>query len=336
MRITKLGRTGLKVSEICLGTMTFGNQADAQTAYEIMDVALGAGVNFFDTADVYPLGGDLDSVGATEEIIGLWMLDRRCRDDIVLATKCRGRMGRRANDEGLSRKHILAACEASLRRLRTEYTDLYQVHAPDPDTPIEETLRALDDLVRSGKVRYIGCSNFPAWQLADALWTSDRHGLARFDCDQPRYNLLFRMIEAEILPLCRAHGVGVIAYNPLAGGMLTGRYRETRSVQEGTRFALENSGPMYQKRYWRDPVFEAVNRLADQLEGRGQSLTHVALAWVLTQPGVTSAILGASRPEQLRDSLGGVGLELDPEVLAACDEVWYELPRERDPEIAQR
>lgn len=295
-----------------------------------------AGINFFDTTDVYPLGGGRDRVGATEEIVGRWIAERGARDRLVLATKCRGAMGPQPNDEGLSRRHIIAACEASLRRLNTDYLDLYQVHAPDPETPIAETLRALDSLVQSGKVRYIGCSNYPAWQLADALWTSDRRNLARFDCDQPRYNLLFRMIEDEILPLCRAHGVGVIAYNPLAGGMLTGRYRTLHAVQEGTRFALSGAGEMYRKRYWHDAVFAVVDRLASLLESRGKALTHAALAWVLAQPGITSAIVGASRPEQLTDSLRGAELVLDAEEQHACDDAWYSLPRERDPQIARR
>ncbi len=336
MKIKRMGRTGLKVSEICLGTMTFGNQADEQTAFQIMDVANEAGVTFFDTADAYPLGGDLSTVGRTEEIVGNWLRERGARGRIILATKCRGAMGEQPNDEGLSRKHIVAACEASLRRLGTEYIDLYQVHWPDAETPIEETLRALDDLVHAGKVRYIGCSNFPAWQLADALWTSHTYNLARFECDQPRYNILFRMIEDEILPLCRAHGVGVIAYNPLAGGMLTGRYRTAGQAEAGTRFGLAHAGELYRKRYWNEEVVGAVGALGRFMEQRGHSLTHVALAWVLAQPGITSAILGASKPEQLRDSLGGVNVTLDAEELAACDDVWFNLPRERDAAVARR
>src|SRR5260221_10496797 len=263
-----MGRTGLKVSEICLGTMTFGNQADEQTAFAIMDIADQAGVNFFDTADVYPLGGGLSLVGATEIIVGNWIKQRGARQRIVLATKCRGAMGPGPNDEGLSRKHIISACEESLKRLQTDYIDLYQVHWPDLSTPIEETLRALDDLIRAGKVRYIGCSNYPAWQLANALWTSDKNNLARFDCDQPRYNLLFRMIEDEILPLCESHGVGVIAYNPLAGGMLTGRYQKGQDLQPGTPFTLKNSGELYQKRYWKDAVFEEVEAIKQFLAPR--------------------------------------------------------------------
>lgn len=336
VQIKQLGRTGLKVSEICLGTMTFGNQADERTAFSIMDVADTAGVTFFDTADVYPLGGDPETRGRTEEIVGRWLRERGARERIVLATKCAGAMGDGPNDKGLSRKHILSACDASLRRLGTDYIDLYQAHSPDPATPIDETLGAMTDLVRAGKVRYIGCSNFQAWQLAEALWTSDKFGLAHFDSDQPRYNLLFRMIEDEVLPLCRKQGVGVIAYNPLAGGMLTGRYRPAREAQPNTRFTLKHSGETYRKRYWNDVVLDAVERLAAYFEGRGKSLTHVALAWLLAQPSISCAILGASGPEQLEESLQGINMTLDEEELRVCDEVWYSLPRERDPQIALR
>lgn len=336
MQIKQLGRTGLKVSEICLGTMTFGNQADETTAFSIMDVADRQGVTFFDTADVYPLGGDPEMRGRTEEIVGRWLRERGARERIVLATKCAGAMGDGPNDRGLSRKHIVSACDASLRRLGTDYIDLYQVHSPDPTTPIDETLGALNDLVRAGKVRYIGCSNYQAWQLAEALWASDKLGLARFDCDQPRYNLLFRMIEDEVLPLCRKHGVGVIAYNPLAGGMLTGRYRQVRETQSNTRFTLKYDGETYRKRYWNGAVLDVVETLGAYFEGRGKRLAHAALAWVLAQPGVTCAILGASKPEQVEESLQGVGTTLDPDELHFCDDVWYSLPRERDPQIARR
>lgn len=336
MQIKQMGRTGLRVSEICLGTMTFGNQADEETSFAIMDAADNAGVTFIDTADVYPLGGDLSSVGRTEEIVGRWLRARSARDRIVLATKCRGAMGPGPNDEGLSRYHIMRACEASLRRLQTDVIDLYQVHWPDPATPIEETLRALDDLVHQGKVRYVGCSNFPAWQLATALWTSDSHNLARFDCVQPRYNLLFRMIEDELLPLVTAQGLGAIIYNPLAGGMLTPRYVAQQVAETHTRFGLERSGELYRKRYWNDAVFAEVSDLHAKFAGVGKSLTHVALAWTLQNPAVTSAILGASRPQQLVDSLQGVGMELAPEEQEWCDAVWFNLPRERDPAIARR
>jgi 1-deoxyxylulose-5-phosphate synthase len=336
MKIKQMGRTGLKVTEVCLGTMTFGVQTDEREAFAIMDTAESAGITFFDTADVYPLGGTLEQVGLTEEIIGRWMKERGARERIVLATKCRGQMGPGPNDEGLSRKHVIKACEDSLRRLQTDYIDLYQTHRADPATPIEETMRAMDDLVRAGKVRYVGCSNYQAWQLADALWTSRLHGLARYDCLQPRYNLLFRMIEDELVPLCQEHGVGIIAYNPLAGGMLTGKYLANRQLQPGTRFDLPRRGETYRQRYWNDSVFDALDELNAVLQPRGRSLTHVALAWVLSRPGITSAILGASRAEQITDSVKAIDVALDAEELEACDEVWYRLPRAKDPEIARR
>ncbi len=335
MKIGRMGRTGLKVSEVCLGTMTFGAQADEATGFAIMDRATAAGVNFFDTADVYPVPVAPETVGRTEEIVGKWLKGKR--EEFILATKCRGKMGPKPWDEGLSRKHILRAVEDSLRRLQTDYIDLYQTHSPDSETPIDETLRALDDLVRSGKVRYIGCSNYQAWPLAKALWTSDRFHLARYDCIQPRYNLLFRQIEDELLPLCREEGLGVIAYNPLAGGFLTGKYRREAEPETGTRFdVLRGRTQLYHDRYWQEAQFRAVDQLKDFFTARGKSLTQVAVAWVLQQPGITSAIVGASRPEQLDGSLPAVDLTLDAEELAACDDAWFSLPRPRDPGVALR
>jgi aryl-alcohol dehydrogenase-like predicted oxidoreductase len=334
MKIKRLGRTGLKVSEICLGTMTFGNQCDEPASHAIMDKAFEHGITFFDTADVYPLGGGLERVGRTEEFVGTWLKGRR--EQIVLATKFNGQMGDGPNDRGGSRKHIMQAVEASLRRLQTDYIDLYQMHAPDYETPLDETLRALDDLVHSGKVRYVGCSNYPAWLLTKALWTSDRLGLARFDCVQPRYNLLFRHIEAELLPLVLDMGVGVISYNPLAGGMLTGRYQAGQALQEGTRFALQNAGPVYRARYWQEATMQAVDQLKQVCVERNVPMVQVALAWVLAQPAVTSAIVGASNAEQLDQSLPAVELTLDETLLATCDDIWYHLPRERSKEVAFR
>jgi aryl-alcohol dehydrogenase-like predicted oxidoreductase len=334
MKIKRLGRTGLKVSEVCLGTMTFGNQADEPTTRAIMDTAFEHGVTFFDTADAYPLGASPENLGRTEEYVGNWLKGRR--EQIVLATKFFFPMGTGPNDRGGSRKHILQAVEASLRRLQTDYIDLYQMHFPDYETPLEETLGVLDDLVHSGKVRYIGCSNYPAWLLAKALWTSDRLGLARFDSVQPRYNLLFRHIEVELFPLVLDQGVGVISYNPLAGGMLTGRYQAGQAVQEGTRFALERAGELYRARYWQEAPMRAVEQLKRLCDERNVPLAQVALAWVLAQPAITSAIVGASKPEQLDQSLPAIDLTLDEQLLAACDDIWYELPRERNQEIAYR
>jgi aryl-alcohol dehydrogenase-like predicted oxidoreductase len=325
MKIRRMGRTGLKVTEICLGTMTFGHQCDERTSFAIMDKAADKGVNFIDTADVYPVPPTPETAGRTEAIVGAWLAGKR--DRFVLATKCRMRVGNGVNDEGLSRRHILKAVEGSLRRLRTDYIDLYQPHSPDPETPLEETLRALDDLVRSGKVRYLGCSNYPAWQVALALGISERLGLARFDCVQPRYNLLYREIESELLPLCRDQGVGVIAYNPLAGGFLSGKYRTLEAPPPGTRFTLGKTGDLYRERYWQKAQLEAVEHLRSVLEPHGRSLVSTAIAWVLAQPGLTSAIVGASRPEQLEDSLAGANLTLSADELEACNLAWYSLPR---------
>lgn len=334
MQIKRMGRTGLKVSELCLGTMTFGNQADEATSHAIMDKAFDGGIFFFDTADAYPLGATPDMLGRTEEIIGRWLKGRR--DDIVLATKCRNPVGSRPNDAGLSRKHIIDACEQSLRRLQTDYIDLYQMHGPDPETPIDETLRALDDLVRSGKVRYIGCSNFSAWEICKALWTSDRLNLARFDCVQPRYNILFRHLEDEIMPLCHDQGLGIIAYNPLAGGFLTGRYKKGQEVEAGTRFGLHNAGQLYQNRYWQAAQFDAVDRLQTFFTERGESIIAAAIAWVLEHPEVTSAIVGASKPEQLDDSLRAVEFRLDETTRDVCNQAWYAIPRSQNRGIELR
>jgi aryl-alcohol dehydrogenase-like predicted oxidoreductase len=312
--------------------MTFGIQSDQTVAFKIMDAASEAGVNFIDTADVYPVPVSLETAGRTEEIVGRWLKGRR--DDFILATKCRMQMGPRPNDAGLSRKHILAAFDASLRRLGTDYVDLYQVHSPDPDTPIDETLRALDWLVQSGKVRYIGCSNYPAWQLARALWTSDRLGLARFDSAQPRYNILYREIENEIVPLCVDQGVGILAYNPLAGGLLTGKHKRGTPPAADTRFAV--AGKIYKDRYWNDACFTAVEGLLNYFSARDTSLAQVAVAWVLSRPGVTSAIVGATTPDQLRHTLGAVDLELDADEIDECEGKWFDLPRLRDPRVALR
>lgn len=325
MEIRRLGRTGLKVTSICLGTMTFGHQCDEATSFAILNKAAEAGVTFIDTADVYPVPPSPETAGRTEEIVGKWLEGKR--DRFVLATKCRIRVGHEINDEGLSRRHILRAVEDSLRRLRTDTIDLYQAHSPDPDTPLEESLRAFDDLVRQGKVRYVGVSNFPAWQVALGVGISARHNLARFDCVQPRYNLLYREIEAELLPLCRDQGIGVIAYNPLAGGFLTGKYRSLEAPPPGTRFTLGKTGDLYRDRYWQQAQFEAVEHLRRFFQPRGKSLVSVAVAWVLTQPGVTSAIVGASRPEQLDESIAAVNMTLTPEEREACNLAWFSLPR---------
>jgi aryl-alcohol dehydrogenase-like predicted oxidoreductase len=317
MNHTRLGHTGLQVSTLCLGTMTFGLQCDEQTSRAILDAAAEGGISFLDSADVYPLGGSLETVGRTEEILGRWLAGRR--DDYVVATKCWGATGTRPWDRGASRRHILAAAEASLRRLKTDYIDLYQLHSYDPDTPIDETLSALDDLVHSGKVRYIGCSNFLAYQLARALGRSEALGLARLESVQPRYNLLFRQIERELLPLADQEGVAVIPYNPIAGGLLTGKH-DRQQAPDG-RFTLGTAGQLYRDRYWHEREFDTVEQLRPLASEAGVSLATLAVQWLLANPVVTSAIVGASRPEQLADSLAAAETPLDPELKIRLDEL---------------
>jgi aryl-alcohol dehydrogenase (NADP+) len=322
MKHVHLGRTGLSVSRLCLGTMTFGLQCDEATSHAILDRAFAGGITFIDTSDVYPIGGTPETVGRTEEILGRWLGPHR--HDIVLATKCFGATGPRPWDRGLSRKHVLDAIDASLRRLRTDYVDLYQAHHPDPETPIDETLRAFDDIVRAGKARYVGCSNYPAWQTARALGRSELLGLARFDCVQPRYNLLFRQPERDLLPLCQEEGLGVIPYNPLAGGFLSGKHRRESGPTAGTRFTLGTAGARYQERYWREREFATVEALRPLAQQAGMSLTALAVAWVLAHPAITSPIVGASRPDQLDDVLAAVDKNLDHALKATLDELTYE------------
>ena len=324
MEYRLLGRSGLKVSALSLGTMTFGLQCDEETSFAILDRAFAAGVTFIDAADVYPLGGGLDTVGRTEEIIGRWMQGRR--GDIVLATKCFGPMGPNPWDMGNSRKHILDAVDASLRRLGTDSIDLYQLHFPDGGTPIDETLGALDDLVRSGKVRYVGCSNFLAYQLARAVGRSEVLGLVRFESVQPRYNLLFREFERELFPLCAEERIGVIPYNPIAGGMLSGKHAPGAPT-EGTRFTLGNASRTYQDRYWHDREFATVEALQALAAEAGMPLVTLAVAWVLANPVVTAPIIGASRPEQLTDSIGALDVTLDADLLTRLDELTAEYRR---------
>jgi 1-deoxyxylulose-5-phosphate synthase len=314
----RLGRTGLQVSRLCLGTMTFGYQCDEPTSVAILNAAADNGITFLDTADVYPLGGGLETVGRTEEIVGRWMAGRR--GSVILATKCVGRMGPRPWQQGASRRHILDAVEGSLRRLGTDYIDLYQMHSFDPNVTQDETLGALDQLVMDGKVRYIGCSNYLASQLARGIGRSETLGLARFDSVQPRYNLLYRNGERELFPLCLEDGVGVIPYNPLAGGFLTGKHRPGTPT-EGTRFTLGTAAQNYQNRYWNERDFATVEVLRSVAADAGMSLTQLAVAWCLAQPAVTSPIIGASRPDQLDEPVSALDCRLEGDLIARLDEL---------------
>ncbi len=319
MQYSQLGATGLNVSRMCLGTMTFGLQTDEPGSRAIMDTCAEAGVTFFDTADVYPVGGDLSTVGRTEEIVGRWLKGRR--GAIVLATKAVGRMGPARWDQGQSRKHLLDAIDASLRRLDTDYIDLYQLHSDDGITPLDETLEALDVIVRSGKARYIGISNWLAYRIARALGRSEVRNLAKFVCIQPRYSLLFREIERELLPLAGEEKLGVISYNPLAGGLLTGKHRRDAQPTPGTRFTLGTAARRYQRRYWHDNEFDTIAALQAAVAPTGLPLTTVAVAWVLANQTVTSAILGASRAEQLKDTLAAADLTLDVALKKQLDDM---------------
>jgi len=329
MRHVRLGRTGLTVSRLCLGTMTFGLQCDEATSRAILDRAAAGGITFLDAADVYPVGGGFQTAGRTEEIVGRWLEGRR--HEFIVATKCGGAMSERPWDRGTSRKHVLDAIDASLRRLRTDYVDLYQLHHPDPETPIEESLRALDDVVRAGKARYVGCSNFPAYQLARALGRSELLGVGRFDTVQPRYNLLFRQIERDLLPLCREEALAVIPYNPLAGGLLSGKHRRETGPTPGTRFTLGNAAGRYQDRYWHEREFATVEALRPLAAEAGLSPTQLALAWTLAEPAITAPIVGASRPEQLDDAIAAVEKPLDAALKARLDELTVEYRWGDDP-----
>ena len=322
---TKLGQIGLTVSRLVLGTMTFGLQTDEETSIKILDTAAEAGINFLDTADVYPLGGGLPTAGRTEEIIGRWLKGKR--EHFIVATKAVGKVGSAPWDQGSSRKHILDAIDASLRRLGTDYVDLYQLHSDDVSTPLDETLEALDTIVRAGKVRYIGVSNFLAYRLARALGRADVRNLTRFVSIQPRYNLLFREIERELLPLAQEEGLAVIPYNPLAGGLLTGKHNLTEGPTAGTRFTLGAAAERYQERYWHEREFNTVEELRTVADLAGLSLTTLAVAWVLANPIITAPIIGASRPEQLFESLKAVEVKLDDNLKQKLDDITAEYRR---------
>ena len=312
MEYRRLGTTGLMVSELCLGTMTFGRELDVDGSRAMIHRFLEAGGNFIDTADVY-------EQGASEEIVGRALKDVS-REDVVLATKVRFPMGEGPNDVGLSRKHIISGCDASLGRLGTDYIDLYQVHAWDAATPLEETLSALTDLVRQGKVRYVGVSNFTGWQLMKALYVSELRGFERVVSLQPQYSLVERNIEREVLPACREEGVGIVPWGPLGGGFLSGKYRRGQEPPEGSRIAgvpdefEEAWHKRNVERNWR--TLDAVGGISEET---GKSYSQISLNWLLRQQGITAPIIGARRMEQLEDNLGAASWELGEEQVERLD-----------------
>lgn len=314
MEYRELGRTDLNVSELCLGSMQFGWTADEQLSIRVLDAAFDAGINFIDTADIYSNWAEGNPGGVSETIIGHWLKKSAIpRDKLVIATKVRERMGTGPQDEGLSRPHILSAVEGSLRRLGVDYIDLYQSHWYDENTPIEETLATFNDLVSQGKVRYIGCSNYPAWRLTEAIWVSRLHNLAHYACLQPHYNLVHRdEFERELADVCREYGLGVIPYSPLAGGFLTGKYRPGETPESAR---LRSARRYFNKRNWK-----LLDQLAQIGKEKGTSVSQIALAWLLTNPLITAPIIGPRNLEQLNDNLGAAGLRLTAEEKKTLDE----------------
>ncbi|MCY4121294.1 MAG: aldo/keto reductase [Acidobacteria bacterium] len=327
MEYVNLGRTGLRVSRLCLGTMTFGSTEwrpwilpeDASRPF--IRHALDVGINFFDTADMY-------SRGVSEEIVGRALNDFTIRDQVVIATKAFFPMGDGPNDRGLSRKHLFDAIDASLRRLGTDYVDLYQIHRFDPHTPIEETLEALNDIVRAGKARYIGASSMYAWQFAQMLQVSERRGWARFVSMQNHYNLVYREEEREMLPLCRAEGIGIIPWSPLARGFLAGNRERAAGPDEkkGGETLRAQTDEYAQSLYYTDSDFRVVDRVVEIARARGVTPAQVALAWILRQPGVTAPIIGVTKIEQLDDAVAALGVTLDEEECRRLEEPYVPHP----------
>ena len=321
MLVRKLGRTGLKMSALCLGGNTFGWTTDQKASEAVLDAYVEAGGNFIDTADVYSRWAPGNKGGESETTLGTWLTARNHRASVLIATKVCGPMGPGPNDAGLSRTHIMEGVEASLRRLQTDYIDVYQAHWDDKDTPLEETLRAFDDLVRQGKVRYIGASNYPAWRLTRALWESDKHGYARYESLQPKYILVFRdEYERELEPLCLEQGVGVIPYSSLGSGFLSGKYRPGADLPKTARATNVQKGYMTDRGF---AVLAAIDKVAGKI---GATPAQIALSWLAHRPGITAPIASATSPAQLKELMGGIDLRLDEEATKELDRAsaWHE------------
>lgn len=328
MEYIELGSTGLIVSRLCMGTMTFGLQADKDEAFKILDRAKEAGINFIDTANVYPIGrSSYKEAGRTESIIGEWLRNQN-REEFVIVSKCFGTMGPNDDDKGLSKVAILKAVDESLKRLQTSYLDVYLAHQFDENADYLETLSAFNELIQSGKVKHIGISNWRSWQIMKANGLALANNLIPYTVVEPRYNLLFRMIEEELLPLAIEENIGVISYNPLAAGLLTGKYKQEESI-EGTRFALGGStGALYHERYWQNAQFEAVETYREWCKKEGLDMISTAIKWVLQQKGITSVLLGASKVSQMDASLAAAHQDdLTDEQLKFLDQLWFTLPR---------
>ena len=330
MEHSRLGKSGLKVSALGLGTMTFGRQTDEKTAFSIMDEAWDAGVRLLDCADIYPLGGGVEMAGETERIVGKW-LKAKPREQIVVTSKCFAQVGVGANDGGLSRQHILHAAEQSLRRLDTDHIDLYMAHSFSQDVEMEETLRAFEILIQTGKIRYVGVSNWDAWQIQKALGIQQLHHFCPLVSDQLRYNLLYRLPEEDTLfSFCQQEGIGLMAYNPLAGGMLTGRYRFDEQPSGSQRFNEAVGGKLYQIRYWNEALFAAVERYMEICRNHALDPVMAAVRFVLDRPQVSTVLLGASKPGQLTSALAAQEHALSREAACELDALWYTIPRRPD------
>jgi aryl-alcohol dehydrogenase-like predicted oxidoreductase len=329
MNKNRLGKSGIVVSDICMGTMTFGNQADEKAAFRILDMAYDAGIDFYDTAEMYPVPPDAKYVGATEEIVGRWMKTKE-RDALIIATKVAGpshvwiTAPFRGGKTGLDRHHIVRAVEGSLRRLDTDYIDLYQTHWPDANYPQEETLLALDELVRSGKVRILGCSNETTWGLTKSLWASDLHGLARYDTIQNNFSLNNRRFEDELAQACRQEGVSLLPYSPLGGGVLSGKYNDG-SFPPGARFTMYQNAPQRQqamaRRFINEKTLASTRRYQQIAAELDMSVVTLAIAWSKQHDFVASTIIGATTPEQMPDLLAAAEVTLLPETLASINAV---------------
>lgn len=319
METVTFGRTGLRTSRLCLGTMIFGSQLDEHASHAVLDTAAELGIDFIDCADVYPVPPSRETWGRSEEIVGSWLRGRRER--FVLATKFGNRVGPGPNDLGGSRKHVIEACEASLRRLATDRIDVYWAHHSDLGAAIEETLEAIDRLIHDGKVLYFGVSNFEAWQVGLALEASASRHLVRVCAIQPRYNLLHRPAERDLLPLSRAAGLAVTPYNPLGAGMLAGKYRRGQEPPAESRFAQGDYGRMYQSRYWSEAMFDVADAVTEVAAAQGLTPAQTALGWLLARDDVTCPIVGASRPEQLRESVAALEKPLSEQAITRLNEV---------------
>ncbi|MBA3534132.1 MAG: aldo/keto reductase [Ardenticatenales bacterium] len=321
MKLISLGRTGVRVSRLCLGCMNFGGRTNATDATEIIHHALDGGINFIDTANVY--GHDPanfhEGRGRSEEIVGSALKEDGRRAQVVLATKAHFAMSDDPNARGSSRRHLIEACEASLKRLQTDYIDLYQLHHPTNDIPIDETLHALDDLIRAGKVRYIGTSSFAAWQIVESLWASKEHGLHRVISEQPAYNLLDRRAERELIPMAQSYGIAILPWSPTAGGFLTGKYRRDNPLPSGSRFDAFWKGE--EQRHFTEAAFAVLDAIEALSGAKGCTSYQLALAWCAQQPGVTSPIIGPRTLQQLQDAIQAATIELTAEELEQLDTV---------------